>query len=783
MSISLTLSSPARALVAATITAAGLVSAASGATDNPSGACCYDDPDAGGLVCVVVGPNQCADLGGYFYGTGTVCSDPFVECEPLDVDAACCFEDPTLGWTCMMLEAYKCEDLGGTWFAGLDCSDPAVECDPTSDDRGACCYEEADLGLVCDLLTQPDCDALSGYWYGPTTVCTDPFVECDPLPGTGACCIEEGPGSGLWFCVEVSEADCLDSAGVWYGLGSHCTDPGVNCDPGPCDMVPGSECAGRPMYNDQDYLSFGGGRVAVQTVSPAITGDRMLTVFDLSGIGVQPFNTSLPIARFSHPTWNEANLGSILGLAMDEHGNIFVTASQTWNVDVAGPSGWGAVYRIDTNTAAISTFAVLPTASSSLGSITYDCDHGQFFVSSFEDGLIYRLDAGTGAILDTFDHGTPWSGAPGPVGLGDRPFGLEVNGERLYYAMWNEDANNVSTANNEIWSVPLDGLGAPVPGGEVLEITLTDAYVDSNWAFSSPISDIDFSPSGTMFLAERSQLGITNMGAHNARLLEYECTADGWVPSINVFNVGPPYSAAGGVDAKTERVWASGDALHIGVGDNIYGFMGIPSAGGSVADSWLIDYNGNLTIQDKTLLGDLVVTRGSDGPVPSADCPEIQVLNVSCNTAVPPYSWTLDIGVSNMDPASDITNVTFTPGGSEVFSTSSYALSLPPLHSWAVEPQVSGAAPGSTICFDVTVTFANGASCTEAVCATLGYCGWVPGDFDFDALVGVDDLMVLIGQWGDECQADDGACGLIDIDHDGTVGMGDLLMVLGNWSL
>ena len=34
-----------------------------------------------------------------------------------------------------------------------------------------------------------------------------------------------------------------------------------------------------------------------------------------------------------------------------------------------------------------------------------DPAHGQFFVSNFEDGLIYRLDAGSGAILNTFDHG------------------------------------------------------------------------------------------------------------------------------------------------------------------------------------------------------------------------------------------------------------------------------------------------------------------------------------------------------------------------------------------
>ncbi|MDG2477882.1 MAG: hypothetical protein P8M32_08315, partial [Phycisphaerales bacterium] len=407
----------------------GLSSFASAASDNPSGACCYEDPDIGGLVCIEVTPNECDAIGGYYYGIGTTCSDPFVECDPLIDDAACCYEDPNLGWLCIEVEEYKCHDMGGTWFAGLSCGDPAVDCD-VIDDRGACCYEHPTLGLVCDFMIEEYCVDLAGYWYGPGTVCTDPFVECEPLSGDGACCIEEGPGSGYWYCVEITEDDCIDHAGVWYGLGSQCTDPGVNCDPvDHCENVAGSDCAGRPQYDKQDYLGFGMGRVAVQTVSPGIPGDRMLTVFDLTGIGAQPYNTAFPIGRYNHPSWTASNLGSIMGLAIDEEGNIYVTASQTWNIDVMGPSGWGAVYRIDTHSAAISTFAVLPTANSSLGSITYDCEHNQFFVSSFEDGLIYRLDYATGAILDTFDHGTPWSGAPGPVVLGDRPFGLEVNGE------------------------------------------------------------------------------------------------------------------------------------------------------------------------------------------------------------------------------------------------------------------------------------------------------------------------------------------------------------------
>ena len=771
------------ALIAALLVG-GLSSFAAAATDDPSGACCYDDPDAGGLVCVEVSPNQCAALGGYFYGTGVACGDPMVECEPLDAAAACCYDDPAMGPICMELEEYKCDDLGGTWFAGLSCSDPAVDCDP-SDDRGACCYDDAAFGLVCDVLTHTACDDLGGYWYGSGTVCTDPFVECSPLPGTGACCIEEEPGSGYWYCIETDEVDCIDRLGVWYGLGSLCSDPGVNCDPIGCDNVPGSDCAGRPRYDKQDYLSFGGGRVAVQTVSPGIPGDRMLTVFDLTGIGSQPFNAAFPIGRYNHPSWTAANLGSILGLAIDEEGNIYVTASQTWNIDVMGPSGWGAVYRIDTHTAAISTFAVLPTANSSLGSITYDCEHSQFFVSSFEDGLIYRLDYATGAILDTFDHGTPWSGNPGPVALGDRPFGLEVNGERLYYGLWNEDLNNASaSANNEVWSVQLDGSGAPIAGDEQLEITLSDFYTDGNYAYSSPVADIDFSDAGTLVLGERSQVGINSMSAHQARVLEYECTVDGWVLTSNVFHVGSiAESAAGGVDAKPNRVWASGDALHLSGGDNIYGFQGLPATGGSIVDSWLIDYNDNLTIQDKTLLGDLVVTRVSDEPVPVADCPVVQVLNVECGTLFAPFEFDFTFGVSNMDSMHHITSVTMTPPAGDALTPDHVTMALPPLHSWPFDSVLTGAAQGSTVCIDFEITFSNGAVCTETICIDLPMCiVWVPGDFDFSGFVDVNDLMFMIGLWGEVCDGVDDDCDAADADNSGVIDLGDLLIVLENWS-
>ena len=52
----------------------------------------------------------------------------------------------------------------------------------------------------------------------------------------------------------------------------------------------------------------------------------------------------------------------------------------------------------------------------------------------------------------------------------------------------------------------------------------------------------------------------------------------------------------------------------------------------------------------------------------------------------------------------------------------------------------------------------------------------VPGDIDGDGVVGIDDLLVLLGAWGPcpGCPA--------DVDGDGVVGIDDLLTLLGNWT-
>ena len=80
------------------------------------------------------------------------------------------------------------------------------------------------------------------------------------------------------------------------------------------------------------------------------------------------------------------------------------------------------------------------TSGPGLGNITFDETNGQFFVSNFEDGVIYRLDQ-DGNILDSFDPQTltGFRVDDGTAGFANdfMPYGLVVapEGDRLYFGV------------------------------------------------------------------------------------------------------------------------------------------------------------------------------------------------------------------------------------------------------------------------------------------------------------------------------------------------------------
>ena len=570
------------------------------------GACCYTD-DCNTFICIDTSAATCYSIFGTFDSNETCAT---IDCsDPSNQDyGACCYEDAAGGLLCIYTDEPEClNNFVGTWYQGMPCD--CISCDP--DPYGACCYLKNCDYFVCEEMYQSECYSLFDGTHWANKTCNE--IDC-PSSDLGACCVEDAGGV---LCYFINAIDCEMYSGVWH--------EGVPCDCEPCgpssgcQITPSPDCVGRPQYPYADYTVFGNGHIAIETASTSILGGSTVMLFDLSG--TLPLDTAFPLNRYNHPSWEHPNsdpapdMGSIFGLAVDDVGNIYVSATKTWgNPDIEGTYGWGAVYKIDTNTALPELFTSIPMPNneSSLGTITYDCDHSQFFVSSFEDGLIYRIDM-AGTILDSYDHGNPYTGTPGPAAFGDRPWAVEVHAGRLYYSLWNENEGDVSTTmDNEIWSVSLDGAGSPIAATSQLEITSPPFYNQGNWC--SPVSDIDFSSAGTMFVSERSQ-EATYVSAHRSRILEYECTNTGWIQTSNQYSVGIGQgdNTAGGVDATNHGIWASGDALHFSTGDFIYGFQGLPLNGGNITTSVLVDYQNDTTGSDKTMIGDIVVTDEDGG--------------------------------------------------------------------------------------------------------------------------------------------------------------------------
>jgi hypothetical protein len=134
----------------------------------------------------------------------------------------CCLED-----TCVNMTPDDC-DLAGGFFNDLICENTDWTC-PEDPVTGACCMETPD-GMICQDISEIDCAEKAGDWFGLGTNCVDVLAECetdpDPDPDTGACCIDRPDGPE---CVEITKDLCKDSDGTWFGWGSLCVDVFEEC--------------------------------------------------------------------------------------------------------------------------------------------------------------------------------------------------------------------------------------------------------------------------------------------------------------------------------------------------------------------------------------------------------------------------------------------------------------------------------------------------------------------------------------------------------------------------
>jgi hypothetical protein len=470
------------------------------------------------------------------------------------------------------------------YFGGCACPGP---------DTLNCCSDDNACPPAPNLQAEVLCDVQCGQQY---------LIQLGVKPGTG-------PGVGT-FTVSCNGDPCPSTSE-------------------PCTATPGECCAGRPSFDNSTYAAFGN-LVTVGTASPAALGTNVVAVFDVVNPSGGPFNTDFGAPIFADPSWNENDLGSVFGVTLDPQGNIYVAATSCYSLDLFGAlGGIGDIYKIDTNTAAVSVWATLPNTGPALGNICYDCENDQFFVSNMDDGHIYRLSV-SGAVLSTFDFGAPDSAANVFPPLGDRVWAVQAHAGRLYFSVWWEDAGNPSAAQaNEIWSIDLDGSG-DFSGAPQLEIQMPP---NSGGVYSNPVSDLRFTPSGSLLAAERGMQNETEPVPHQSRLLEFECVTDPagtgfWSLSPNSpygVGVGNGENTAGGVDidyATGGFVYATGDALQLGP-QLVYGMQGLPWAPGStVANSVLIDYNAQLNQFDKTFIGDVAV--------PCTGCMNVEVRSVLC---------------------------------------------------------------------------------------------------------------------------------------------------------
>jgi hypothetical protein len=155
----------------------------------------------------------------------------------------------------------------------------------------------------------------------------------------------------------------------------------------------------------------------------------------------------------------------------DGRGHVYVAATPRVNVLDNPPGTLGRLFRVDSQTGAMSEYVELPDSELAgqgnpfgIVGLAYDCDLDALFVSSVagtsradETGHVYRVDVSESSVTELL--------------AGVDAFGLATfntaRGKRLYYALAREP---------EVWSI---GLG---PAGDLvdeprLEVTLGGGYV------------------------------------------------------------------------------------------------------------------------------------------------------------------------------------------------------------------------------------------------------------------------------------------------------------------
>ncbi len=440
--------------------------------------------------------------------------------------------------------------------------------------------------------------------------------------GTGSASGSATSGSGTGSS---SGGSATTGGGPKFDVGID-SDVGDIGGPGSCRPSETYGAAGNfPTFQDPAFAPFLGKQIAIVTHrKQSGAGPNVMTIVDISGPPPPP-GVNYDAPRYWDPQWTETELGRIFGLTLDSDGNIYVAATTVYGA-IAAPD---KIRKIDGVTGQITDFATLPNNGPAFGNLNYDCVSETIYVSNHEDGYIYQLDM-NGNVVSAYHHATQTvtMGQPNTPGepdgqfapRGERVWAVQSHAGRLYYSVWVEDAGTIDPArDNEIWSVAyVDQSGVPDPATAKKEFD-----VPKNDATKSlPVSDLSFAHNGWMLIAQRTMYGDMQTSAHQSTTYDYQYMNGQWVWQGTNYVVGElmPYSAAGGVDhdfVEDGYVWMTGDALDFYTPNVVYGLQGTPNGGGDITNSTIIDLDGEITQQDKTVYGDVEVPIPGDvTPVP-----------------------------------------------------------------------------------------------------------------------------------------------------------------------
>lgn len=429
------------------------------------------------------------------------------------------------------------------------------------------------------------------------------------------------------------------------------------------------------------------------------------------------FNTNWNAPHGAQPTWTRQSLGEVFGIALDDASppNIYLTSTTVYTTTVVTQTapGTGQVFKINGITGVAAPLgAALPNTGQGLGNIAFDPSSKDLFVTNFYDGKIYRIDRNSGNVQATFDpfaqFDSTQSTPKGYVPLAERIFGIAVHDNRVWYGRW---------LPSEVWSIDINFSGSPA-----LEVVVGPLGNSVN-----AIADIEFTKDGEMLVAERGMQGTEVLTApHHSRVLKYTPVGTGWTPSTHTYSIGSSANnSSGGVDSTcpTENdpayVIMTGDALQLTSAAAVYGIQITPITGGTVNNSYLVDADANISIQDKTQIGDVDVYSTCD------QCSEVTVEELLC-TVDGTGDFILRFRIKNLSgvAAHHLYLVGLPPGVSATQTYFPLTGGLQPGQTSAVlQTRIHGASAGQMLSFKLTLHQQNfELCCAEDVTVTLPDC-------------------------------------------------------------